>query len=269
MALRLTGNFMRNAVVMACRQSSSVKVNYCVSRNLSTKLLNSQSFALTRPSLTYFSTKPGPADTNLSEFLKTEIEQEKQIGKKQLGAQTPSVEGFQIKTDEAEVTLTKSHNNEKITVKFNVNQSVSEEGYNPDFDPEKKPSEELDAPQVWAKPPFQVEIEKNGQRLMFECEYPEAYDDDHHMEGQEAPDDEVIDQFHIEMVYFSNGEVTEKFYGAMGSILDGNLYAHLMDFLDERGVNNKFADDLIKFASYYEHARYVDLLQNIRGFVSK
>lgn len=49
----------------------------------------------------------------MSEFLKMEIEQEKEIGKKQSGAKAPTVEGFQIKTDEAEVVLTKTHNNEK------------------------------------------------------------------------------------------------------------------------------------------------------------
>lgn len=257
---------MRNAVA-ACRQSSSVKVNSCVSRNLSSKILNSQSFALVRPSTTYFSTKPGPADVTLSEFLKTEIEQEKEVGKKQLGAKAPTVEGFQIKTDEAEVILTKTHNNEKIIVKFNVNQSVSEDNYS-DFDPDKKPSDQPETPQVWAKPDFQVEIEKNNQRLLFECEFPEDYGE-HELEGQEAAEDEITDQFHIDMVYFSNGEVSEKVYGAMGSILDGDLYAHLMNLLDERGINNKFADDLIKFASHYEHSRYVDLLQNIRGFVSR
>jgi len=266
MALRLTGNFVRNAVA-ACRQSSSVKANYCVSRNLSSKFLNSQSLALIRPSSAYFSTKPGPADSTLSEFLKTEIEQEKEIGKKQLGAKAPAIEGFQIKTDDAEVVLTKTHNNEKITIKFNVNQSVEEDHYD-DFDAEKKPNDQPDIPQVWSKPEFQVEIEKNNQRLLFECEFTEEYDDEMvRQEGQEP--DEITDQFNIGMVYFSNGEITEKVYGAMGSILDGDLYAHLMNLLDERGINNKFAEDLIKYASYYEHTKYVDLLQNIRGFVSK
>jgi len=259
MALRLTSSFMRNALVAACRQNSTKLNNCCVTRNLSSKLLTSQSFMSARPSTAYFSTK---ADVALSEFLKSEIEQEKEVGKKQLGATAPKVEGFDAKTEEAEVILTKTHNNEKITVKFNVNQSTSE-----DFD-EFEPNEksEPDAPKVWSKPEFQVEIVKNNQRLIFECEFPEQdYDD----EIEAGAEDVKQDEFNINMVYFSNGEVTEKVYGAMGSILDGNLYAHLMEFLDERGINNKFADDLVKFASHYEHGQYVNLLQNIRSFVSK
>jgi len=66
----------------------------------------------------------------------------------------------------------------------------------------------------------------------------------------------------------SEGEITEKVYGASGSILDGNLYRHLMNYLDERGVNNQFADELIQYATHYEHGQYVDLLQKLCTFLS-
>lgn len=42
-----------------------------------------------------------------------------------------------------------------------------------------------------------------------------------------------------------------------------------MDYLAERGIDNKFAQQLSDFATHYEHAQYVALLQKIRDFAGK
>lgn len=59
------------------------------------------------------------AFSDLTSFLSQEIKLEKQTRK-----DLPKVTGFTLSTDGPNVTLTKSHNDETITVKFNVNGSL-------------------------------------------------------------------------------------------------------------------------------------------------
>lgn len=39
-----------------------------------------------------------------------------------------------------------------------------------------------------------------------------------------------------------------------------------MNFLEEKGVSNEFAEKMSDFASAYEHAKYVELLEAISKF---
>jgi len=154
-----------------------------------------------RPSSAYFSAKgslAGAADVKLSEFLKEEIEAEKQLATKSSTGKAPTVHGFDLKADQGEVILSKNHNNEKITVKFNVTESVDEDAMDEysEEDPERQ-----QPPQMFAKPPFQVEIQKNNQRLLFECEFVGPYDQSQGGEHpEEATPPEDHDQFTISMV---------------------------------------------------------------------
>ncbi|KAL3228129.1 hypothetical protein MRX96_004044 [Rhipicephalus microplus] len=63
-------------------------------------------------------------DQELADFLVEEIEAEKKARK---SAQVPKIEGFDVKTEGSEVTLTRSFNRETITVHLNVNHSVDAE----------------------------------------------------------------------------------------------------------------------------------------------
>lgn len=64
----------------------------------------------------------------LIEALENEIKAEQSLESDNLGGSTrPTVPGFQIKTDQAEVRLTKTFGSEKILVVFNVNHSVDVE----------------------------------------------------------------------------------------------------------------------------------------------
>uniref|UniRef100_A0A914RTE1 Uncharacterized protein n=1 Tax=Parascaris equorum TaxID=6256 RepID=A0A914RTE1_PAREQ len=49
-----------------------------------------------------------------------------------------------------------------------------------------------------------------------------------------------------------------------------NLHELLfIKYLEERGFNAKFCQDLVSYATHYEHSRYVALLGKIKAFVSK
>jgi hypothetical protein len=42
-----------------------------------------------------------------------------------------------------------------------------------------------------------------------------------------------------------------------------------MDMLDERGINEEFANQLIDFSTSYEHSRYLDFLKGLKSFAEK
>ncbi|KRY79977.1 Conserved regulator of innate immunity protein 3, partial [Trichinella pseudospiralis] len=205
----------------------------------------------------FFSSK---VDSMLSEFLKDEIEAEKKIAKQQLPTgQVPAITGFQLTSNEDEITLNKTFGSEKISVKFHVSHSVDTA---PDF--ESTESQEQKGPSVISKPSFTVSIEKENQKLVFECAFIEQYEDD--VETNQ-PNDDTTDLFNIEEIYMYSGDATDNIYSVRGDIIDGGLYDHLMTYLEERGIDHNFAEQLIKFSTHYEHAQYVALLQRIREFV--
>ncbi|KRX21395.1 Conserved regulator of innate immunity protein 3 [Trichinella nelsoni] len=206
----------------------------------------------------FFSSK---VDSMLSEFLKDEIEAEKKIAKQQLPTgQVPAITGFQLTSNEDEITLNKTFGSEKISVKFHVSHSVDTA---PDFESDES-QEQQKGPSVISKPSFTVSIEKENQKLVFECAFIEQYEDD--VEANQ-PNDDTTDLFNIEEIYMYSGDATDNIYSVRGDIIDGGLYDHLMTYLEERGIDHHFAEQLIKFSTHYEHAQYVALLQRIREFV--
>ncbi|KRX54930.1 Conserved regulator of innate immunity protein 3 [Trichinella sp. T9] len=202
-------------------------------------------------------------DSMLSEFLKDEIEAEKKIAKQQLPTgQVPAITGFQLTSNEDEITLNKTFGSEKISVKFHVSHSVDTA---PDFESDES-QEQQKGPSVISKPSFTVSIEKENQKLVFECAFIEQYEDD--VEANQ-PNDDTTDLFNIEEIYMYSGDATDNIYSVRGDIIDGGLYDHLMTYLEERGIDHHFAEQLIKFSTHYEHAQYVALLQRIREFVGQ
>lgn len=53
-----------------------------------------------------------------------------------------------------------------------------------------------------------------------------------------------------------------------GALIDGQFYDLLMDYLDERGIGTEFAENLVDFATYYEHEQYIGLLDKIKNFIT-
>jgi len=207
------------------------------------------------------------ADSELIAFLKEEIEAEKKIAAQNSSAdgERPSISGFQIATDQREVTLTKKHGEETITVNFDVNHTVDVDEVPGAEDQTRTAQAEAGGPKMVSKPDFTVTIAKGDRKLVFECAYMERTLD------PSIRQEDYGDQFEVDIIYMYTGELSQnsKFYAVSGDIIDGTLYDHLMNFLEERGIDNNFAQQLIRFSTNYEHNQYVGLLQKLRDFLSK
>ncbi|KAI0208691.1 hypothetical protein LSAT2_006614 [Lamellibrachia satsuma] len=202
-------------------------------------------------------------DTELVQFLddeiKLEVDNEKSPGK------LPGVRGFEVsKCEGASIVLTKKLKNETVTVTMNVNNSVEDEE-SADYDSSKN-TESQDA-QMVSKPPFTVEISKDGGRtLAIQCVFPEA---EEMVEGEAQQYEDIIE---IQDVTFlgKQGEWGESEYTVQGSIMDGeNLYDMLLNLMEERGVDGTFVDELVEFSTAYEHKKYISFLKTLKECVSQ
>ena len=48
-----------------------------------------------------------------------------------------------------------------------------------------------------------------------------------------------------------------------------NLYDHLLNVLEDRGLDEDFVEQLIAYSTAYEHQKYVAFLRGLQGFVKK
>ncbi|XP_052866908.1 complement component 1 Q subcomponent-binding protein, mitochondrial [Anopheles cruzii] len=188
-------------------------------------------------------------ERELVEFLAEEIVAEKKSSNH--GPIPTSLSGYKVACNHAEVELTKSSDREKVTISFNVNHTVDMDGDNAEAT-ESKP--EFSA--MKSRPQFEVDIVRGGTTLSFTCSY---------LPG-EAQEGEYNDVFGIDEVTIFQGEWNDKVYAVAGDVLDGYLYDLLMNFLEEKGISNEFAEKMSEFASAYEHAKYVELLEGISKF---
>lgn len=188
-------------------------------------------------------------ERELVEFLAEEIVAEKKASPSP--SLPSSLSGFSISCNKADVELTKSSEREKVTISFNVNHTVDMDGEEAEST-ENKP--EFSA--MKSRPQFEVDIVRGGTTLSFTCSY---------LPG-EAQEGEYNDVFGIDEVTIYQGEWNDKVYAVAGDVLDGYLYDLLMNFLEEKGVSNEFAEKMSEFASAYEHAKYVELLETISKF---
>ncbi|TKR77139.1 hypothetical protein L596_018162 [Steinernema carpocapsae] len=237
----------------ACRFCSSPRLarssNRCRSSNRS-RDAGARQIALNHPK--NFS---GVA-SQLTEALNNEIKAEKQLEAENLGGvKAPSIGGFTLTTKDAEVQLTKSHGSEKIRVFFNVNHSVN-------MDEEFDGHEETDPVPV-ALPPVDVEIVKGDQRFCFHLDLVHAEE-----EGQY---DYSVSEFYVAPVGKEGDEaVPEHVYASSGKYIDPSLHDLLfVQYLEERGFTQQFCQEVVNYATHYEHSQYVGLLEKIRNFVSK
>ncbi|XP_014688035.2 complement component 1 Q subcomponent-binding protein, mitochondrial [Equus asinus] len=200
-------------------------------------------------------------DKAFVEFLSDEIKEEKKIQKHK---SLPKMSGgWELEVNGTEAKLVRKVAGEKITVTFNINNSIP-----PTFDGEEEPSQgqkvEEQEPELTSTPNFVVEVIKNGGKkaLVLDCHYPEDE------VGQEEEDESDI--FSIREVSFqSTGESEWKDtnYTLNTDSLDWALYDHLMDFLADRGVDNTFADELVELSTALEHQEYITFLEDLKGFV--
>ncbi|XP_052223805.1 complement component 1 Q subcomponent-binding protein, mitochondrial-like isoform X2 [Dreissena polymorpha] len=200
-------------------------------------------------------------DAKLSEFIKDELSKEKESGGE---LKANGVEGWKVETDGTGVILTKSFKDESIKVEFDVNDTVDQYPEGLYDDPQQA---EAESPALVSKPPFEVEIKKkSGRTLTFMCEFREQ-----EMEGQ-PEEEEGVDQFDIVEMRVdqpSDGVTKENFYSHSTSFMEGELYDMLMDMLDERGIDNKFINNLVNFASAHQHQLYITFLNKVHSFVKE
>ncbi|KAA0201335.1 hypothetical protein HAZT_HAZT003997 [Hyalella azteca] len=186
-------------------------------------------------------------DQELAKFLQQEIADEK----KSVVPGLPSKFGdFTVKTNDAQMILYRKFNDETITITLDVNHSV-------DTDSEAQVTEDSGEAELRSRPSFEVDVAVASRVLSFTCSFMDA--------GEVAETDE---QNAIPVTIY-DGEWTDETYCVSGDILDPQLYDHLMNYLEERGVSEEFVDKLSGLCSDYEHSLYVGLLEKLQSFVLK
>jgi len=187
-------------------------------------------------------------DQEVSKFLVEEIQTEKRNSRA-----LPKLDGWSVATDGAEITLTKDvAGGEKVMVTLNVNHTV--DSAEPDDGSEE-------APEMLSRPNFEVDlIKKGGKTLSFSCSYVGPEEEQEGGKQEEGLDDLfAID----EVTMFEGDNHGDSCYAVAGDILDGYLYDLLMTMLEERGVDNVFAERLSEWCSSYEHSQYINLLEEV------
>ncbi|XP_052454523.1 complement component 1 Q subcomponent-binding protein, mitochondrial isoform X1 [Carassius gibelio] len=205
-------------------------------------------------------------DKAFAEFLTDEIKEEKKIQKDK---SLPKMSGgWELELNGTEAKLNRSLSGEKITITFNVNNSIPPQL---EEDPEHAQKSPEDEPDIVSTPNFVVEVTKPGVKssLVFDCHFPE---DELFVSEQTAHGEaeEESDIFAIREVSFQpegDAEWKETSYTLNTDSLDWALYDHLMGFLADRGVDNTFADELIELSTALEHQEYIKFLENLSTFV--
>eukprot|EP00088_Acartia_fossae_P058875 TRINITY_DN6938_c0_g1_i1.p1 TRINITY_DN6938_c0_g1~~TRINITY_DN6938_c0_g1_i1.p1 ORF type:complete len:242 (+),score=71.51 TRINITY_DN6938_c0_g1_i1:34-759(+) len=234
----------RTLVQAASRAINSSRAAPAINpRCLSTLLRSENQFSCLVPARN-FATK---GDAEIVKFLSEEIATEKSSQKA-----LPKLDGWEAKLEGAEVTLTKAAGGEKVIVSLNVNHTVDS------AEPDDGTGE---APEMMSRPNFEVDIVKgNGTTLSFTCSYV-------HPDEMSADAEAQDDVFAIDEVTMYEGEnISDKNYAVAGDILDGYLYDLFMTMLEERGVDNEFAERLSEWCSAHEHGLYINLLQGLEKF---
>ncbi|XP_011696923.1 PREDICTED: complement component 1 Q subcomponent-binding protein, mitochondrial [Wasmannia auropunctata] len=204
----------------------------------------------------FYSKSHTKAEKELGEFLAEEIVAEKKTMKTNM---IPTkLDGFSVSLNGAEVNLEKKDDTDTIHISFNVNHTVdaeSEAEMNPN-------SDNVEIGEMKSKPNFTVDIVRGNQTLGFTCSFNDEA-------GASGADDNYNDIFGIDEITLYEGEHSTKVYSAAGEILDGYLYDLLMNYLEEKGVSNEFAEKLIEMSTSYEHTAYISLLEGLLKFTSR
>jgi len=166
--------------------------------------------------------------------------------------------------------------NNKIVVKFNVTNSVN--ANESEHETVLNPTAEQDSSsQLKSRPSFTVDINRGGQTLSFLCSYlPNDYPQtrEHHRgleneQKQSNEQEDVYEDFQIDEFAIHDGEWNETVYSSDCSVIDGELYDKLLNLLEEHGIGEEFANQLVDYSTAYEHRQYIGLLEKLQKFVKK
>lgn len=208
-----------------------------------------------------FYSSTGGIAKEMEAFLTEEIKAEKANSKP-----VSSVPGFEVKADGAMVELTRKFKDESIRIRLNVNGSTTD-----DEMPEAPDAESMAGGPILSKPTFSIEIIKpSGKTLCLSCNFANDMPfegEDQSVQGQEQPSEDIFEIDGITVLDKPENEIDETVYMGDASLIDGQLYDILMDYLDERGIGKEFASHLIDYCTAYEHERYIKLLEDLKNFV--
>ncbi|XP_051903921.1 complement component 1 Q subcomponent-binding protein, mitochondrial [Hippocampus zosterae] len=198
-------------------------------------------------------------DKAFGEFLFDEIKEEKKIQK---SATLPKISGgWELSMDGTEALLTKRVAGEKVTVTFNVNNSILPNFADEADQGEQKSGEE---PEILSTPNFVVEVTKEAvkETLVIDCQF--LQDELSHGEEEES---DIFGIFEVSFQPEGDTDWKENSYTLTKDSLNDSLYDHMMDFLADRGVDNTFADELMELSTAIEHQQYIKFLEELKTFV--
>lgn len=209
-------------------------------------------------------------DKEFSEFLEKEIKIEKSSDS--FSKPLPSIEDWDIKTDESNVTMTKTVEDELITVTFNTVDSVNTDDTFGMDEVTQTGEDEEQIPAMESTPTFKVEIKKpSGKVLSFQCSFPleDVRDMEETSEDSNEAPAEDDDLYEIDSVAIYENKQLESSYSVLSSSMEGTMYDMLMDLLHDRGITSEFANVLVDYSTGYEQRQYVNFLKDLKSFVDE
>lgn len=219
-------------------------------------------------------------DKELVEFLDVEISTENRDGS--MTKLPTHIGGFDVKLNQAEISLVRNVNGEKVTVTLSVNapidgddEALSEEddvgevqhgrrgdGSSGSVHAAGAANDDAQSQHDRLPSTFTVDIEHGRKTVSFTCSFL-------HEPAMEEANDEYTDHFCIDEIVMFEGEISDSCYTVSGSSIPADMYDLLMNTLEDRGIDSKFAQELIDFCTNYEQRCYVALLQGLHSFYSK
>jgi hypothetical protein len=85
------------------------------------------------------------------------------------------------------------------------------------------------------------------------------------------PDDYQVEEFFIMPADMAHAdEVDERIYSSSGAYIDDQLHELLfVRYLEERGFDRQFCNELVNLSTRHEHEQYVVLLNSMKAFITK
>lgn len=151
------------------------------------------------------------------------------------------------------MTLTRQSGNEKVTVKFNVTNTINTNESNQDAGLDEAGQQQLGgeasqpASQLKSRPTFTVDITRGGPTLSFLCSFlPQDYsniakqyqggENEEQQQGGNDAENEKLEDFQIDEFAIHDGEWNDSVYNTDCTVIDGELYDKLLDLLEEHGI---------------------------------
>lgn len=188
------------------------------------------------------------SDSELLNYLDDQLEQEKARNIGAISSWGP------IKVEGAIGSMEKKHGEEKISVRFNLN------GAMPSLEEQDQMEEAGEEP--LCLPDFEVIIEKDGKKkIWINC----IYDVE---EPEEAPtaDDEETDAFEIISLTIASDETDFPYVMNMDA-MDPAFYDQIFNFLEDRGITEKFVEEMSTTSTDVENNLYRETLEALKSFI--